>query len=175
MKKTTQTPMQLPRDEAELTDLVLRCVRLAHEQTLAEATLRSAVQAVSAAHSPGIASLETQRKEAEETLRAWSAANAPRFDGARSLVVAGYRFGFRLGNWVVKATKGTTAKSIINALLAMGEEGERWVRVEAELNKVTLLDARTDEAAQAILRPLGVRYEQAEAFSINPDKLEGQS
>jgi phage host-nuclease inhibitor protein Gam len=104
-------------------------------------------------------------------LEAWAAAHKAEFGDARSLVLpGGNRVGWRLGNWSAKTIKGWTWDKVRDALAAMSKGWrEQFLRVKVEVNKEAIVAARN----VAQWEEIGVRFEQAETFYLEPHREEG--
>ena len=113
-------------------------------------------------------------------LEQWADANTAEFGDARSMVVAGARLGYRLGNPAVKPIGKLTFKAIIAGLQKLGGAlSEKYLRVKTEFDKDAALatgrmiestDAAAAAQADAELDALGVEIVQAETFYLDPPR-----
>jgi phage host-nuclease inhibitor protein Gam len=180
------TDRPLPKDDTEVQALLHAIVsnRLDLEQAIAKRD--AAVLAVTEEHAPRIDRLRQNEERDVATLERWSVANKDRFGAAKTLVMCGHRFGFRLGNWKTKTAAKHTWEKILTKLrdvvaAAMASSASQaaknraamavqFIRTKEEPAKDAMLQWREEPEAAALLTECGVRFEQEQAFHITPDR-----
>lgn len=166
---------------------VERCVtetcaaQIAREQLIAKRDAK--IAAITAEYAPAIEALDDEIGTNLSLLEQWADANTAEFGDARSLVVAGARLGYRMGNPAAKPTGKLNFKAIIAGLQKLGGDlAKKYLRVKTEFDKEAalatgrLLESTEEEvraAAEAELAQIGVEIQQAETFYLDPPR-EGQ-
>lgn len=185
---------QVPQNDAELSRLLTatQTAQTSMEKLIAERdeSLTKARQALEDKHGwdRAIAGHEADIARNLELLETWSVINAKRFGDAKSLVMFGCRFGYRLGNWKTKATeKWDKVVEKLQKWLEAGkaEDAQEDIKERAAIaadylvfscdpDKKAMLRDRDVKARRALLEKAGVAFEQDESFYLEPDR-EGQA
>jgi hypothetical protein len=192
-KKLKKLAAQIPQSDADLSALLTATItaQTKRESAVArrDAKIAAAKAAIEIEHGFDaiIAAQDAILERNLELLETWTTINAKRLGDAKSLVVGGHRFGWRLGNWKTVATdtwdkvtaklrewreagKADDASPEAQERAAMAAE---YLVDKCEPDRKAMLRDRDRKPARALLAKAGVEFEQDESFYLEPDR-EGQ-
>lgn len=169
VKKKAVPGADYTRDEAAALAAAVVASQIQRERLVADRD--TAIEKAAAPFRAQIDKADAEIADGLARLEAWSAANKAEFGDARSLVLpGGNRVGWRLGKWTAKTLKGLTWDDV-KATLEGLSKGWRdlYLRTKTEVAK----DAIIADREKVEWDKIGVRFEQAETFYLEPHREEG--
>ena len=139
------------------------------------ANLDAKILAAQEAAAPDIATCELEIKRCAAALREWAEANPQEFGKRKSIEFVSGLLGFRTGT--PKVSLLSRAWNWDKVLAAIAERGFQFLRVKEEVDKDSILAFHTGSSDKAeveakVLRPIGVKIVQEEAFYVEPKLTE---
>lgn len=173
-KKTTlNAGAAFTRSQAE--DFARQLVQRQLERERLVADRDADLEAVKKRYTEDLDALDRDISTGLDTLEAWADANQHEFGRAESVLLAGHRCGWRLGNHAAKLLRGWTWKKVVESLEQYEKKvRDQFLRLRIDANKDAMIDARDDASAAALLRENGVQIVQERRFYLDPDR-EGQA
>jgi hypothetical protein len=198
-KKAALTAL-MPRTDAEVNMLILSTIS---SQTLAEVAIakRDEALAVAAAeierkfgYDKVVAEAQIEVGRNVELLEMWADQHPDLFGKLKSIKRGGAVLGWRAGQWKTELKRGLKWDAVVDALkemvdkadeerteaepdeavLELGVLAQRFLRWKVEPNKDSMIEARDEAEALALLEHAGVMITQDERFFFEPER-EGQS
>lgn len=186
----TRTPTDsLPQSDGEVQSLITATITAQLKREKLRADRDQSIIKASEPFAGQIDDLTAAIERDVKTLERWGLANRDRFGTAKSLVMGGHRFGWRLGSWGTGTAKKHTWKTVLIALKDIIQSAHRanaseatqqratlaanFIRTEEKPAKELMLAWREDPTAHALLKECGVTFEQEQTFFLSPDR-EGQ-
>jgi phage host-nuclease inhibitor protein Gam len=161
------------RTQAEDLAKLIVIKQLSRENLIAERDAE--IEAVKDRYQTEIDAYGENIQDGLDLLEAWADANLDQFARSESVVLAGHRCGWRLGNHAAKLiNRKWTWKKVTEAIQGESKKWrDKFLRQRIDANKDAMIDARDDKAAIAFLKEHGVRVVQERRFYLDPDR-EGQ-
>jgi phage host-nuclease inhibitor protein Gam len=169
VKKQATPGADYDRDTATALAAEIVASQIQRERMVAERDAK--IEAVKAPYRLEIDRIDAEIGDGLARMEAWSNANRADFGDAKSLVLpGGMRVGWRLGNWSAKTLRGWTWAKVQEAIEALPKAWrDSYLRTKTEVAK----DAIISDREKVEWETLGVKFEQAETFYLEPHREEG--
>lgn len=157
------------RDEAAALAAAIVASQIQRERLVAERD--AAIETAARPYRATLDQIDAELKDGLARLEAWATAHPEEFRDAESTVLpGGHRVGWRLGNWAAKTVRGWTWDRVREEIEALSKGWrDQFLRVKTEINKEAIVAARETVDWSG----LGVTFEQARRFYLEPHREEG--
>lgn len=195
-KRLSKIAAQVPGTDAEVEALISITLKTQTERETIVAerdrTLQKQREELEAEHGYDrqLKELDTILSRNLELLETWGEINKKRrFGKAKSILIGTARLGWRLGNWKTALLPKVKWADVVEALrdfISRGKEedasekakaraalADEYVRVRVDADKEAMLRDRHERKTRALLKKVGVEFDQDETFYVAPDR-EGQ-
>lgn len=163
--------VEIPQTLTEAETLTRAIVQNRIEREELVARRDQMIEEITRGQSEKISKLDNLCKSSLVSLKTWAQANRREFGTDRSLMLAGHRVGWRLGNHRTATKKGFTWAKVLVAIKDLGGEALAWLRIKEEVDKEAMIASRSSQPE--LLAKIGVLIVQDETFGITPNR-EGQ-
>lgn len=195
-KRLSKIAAQVPVTDAEVEALISITLKTQTERETIVAERDQALQkqreALEAEHGYDrrLKDKDTVLSRNLELLETWAEIHKKRrFGKAKSILIGTARLGWRLGNWKTALMPKIKWADVVEALQDFIERGDEedasekakaraalaqeYVRIRVDADKEAMLRDRAERSSRALLKKVGVEFDQDETFYVAPER-EGQ-